>query len=163
MANETPVAEGKSESKPESKMMLLIALVLVTLVCAGAGFLGGTQVKRNLTASHDFKHVLSEAKPDPKPAMSLLPLPQVVTNLGGNKSEWIRLETSVLLETADPVSPDLAAQLADDITALVHTLSVKQVSGPSGFQNLREELVERLAVRTSGRVKDLTIQSLVIE
>ena len=38
-----------------------------------------------------------------------------------------------------------------------------QIQGASGFQHLREDLNDRVRVRSGGKVRDLVIQSLIIE
>ena len=39
----------------------------------------------------------------------------------------------------------------------------RQIEGANGFQNLREDLNERARVRSGGRVREVVIQSLVVE
>ena len=57
----------------------------------------------------------------------------------------------------------LAAQIAEDIVAYLRTVSLAQIEGASGFQHLREDLNDRVRVRSGGKVRDLVIQSLVVE
>jgi flagellar FliL protein len=42
-------------------------------------------------------------------------------------------------------------------------LSIDQIEGPSGFQHLREDLNDRVRVRSEGKVLELIIQSLILE
>ncbi len=105
---------------------------------------------------------ITEAKPAAISPLKLLQLPAVVTNLSGG-AKWIRLESSALIETSEEVPHALPAQLAEDIAIFARNISLEQMSAPSGFQYFREELLERLATRTGGKVKDLTFQSIVIE
>ncbi|MBS0242947.1 MAG: flagellar basal body-associated FliL family protein [Proteobacteria bacterium] len=154
-----------SEGEPAKGGLIgfLIAVALLTVTCSGMGFFGGDLLKRKLAQPETPQKVISEAKLDPKPDQQLLQIPSLVTNLAGEKAPWVRLEASVILDGQAPVQTALAAQLAQDATSLLRTLTMQQISGPSGFQNLRQELLDRFATRTGGRVSDLTIQSMVIE
>lgn len=142
---------------------LIAAVGLVTLVAGGVGFLGGHQLRRGMTAPPATAGQFSPAKVLQQPSMQFATLPPIITNLGGDITAWLRLEASVVIEGDKPVTGQLTAQLAEDATALLRTLSLQQIAGASGFQHLREELKERMRLRSAGRVKDVVIQSLVIE
>jgi flagellar FliL protein len=45
----------------------------------------------------------------------------------------------------------------------LQTLSVLQLGGPSGLQHLREDLNDRAIVRSDGRVRELVIESIVVQ
>jgi flagellar FliL protein len=57
----------------------------------------------------------------------------------------------------------LAAQITEDIVAFLRTVPLTQIQGASGFQHLREDLNDRVRVRSGGKVRDLVIQALIIE
>ena len=57
----------------------------------------------------------------------------------------------------------LVAQIAEDIIAFLRTVTLVQIQGASGFQHLREDLNDRVRVRSGGKVRDLVIQSMIIE
>lgn len=140
----------------------VFAALLLSLVCGGTGFLAGHLMRKSEKTAPAAAQAIGEAMPAVKSPLKLLPLPTVVTNLaGGNK--WIRLEASVLIDNNDQLPPGLSAQLADDVALFVRTIALDQISSPSGFQHFREDLVDRLGARTSGGLKDLTFQSIVIE
>jgi flagellar FliL protein len=42
-------------------------------------------------------------------------------------------------------------------------VTLRQLEGASGYQHLREDLNDRVRMRSSGNVRDLIIQTLVIE
>lgn len=141
---------------------ILIAAALVSMCSGGIGFFSGTQV-RKLIATDQSKPTASLAARTSTEDLQVLSLPSIVTNLAGSEGGWVRLEVVVLIDGKKAVQPDLSARLAQDTTALMRTLSLRQISGASGFQHLREELVDRMKTRSSERVRDIMIQSLVIE
>ncbi len=66
----------------------------------------------------------------------------------------------------DEQTPDagtLSAQIVEDIVAFLRTVSLSQIQGASGFQHLREDLNDRVRVRSGGKVRDLVVQSMIIE
>jgi flagellar protein FliL len=159
---DTEKAATKSGTKGGMIGLLVVALLLTTLA-GGVGFLGGHQLKRSLSAtSGDPASTVTEAKIAKVEGIQILPLPPIVTNLAGEVS-WVRIEASVLIADDKPVAATLAGQLAEDITALVRTLSPAQIGGASGYQHLREELLDRLRTRTDGKSRDISIQSMIIE
>jgi flagellar FliL protein len=77
---------------------------------------------------------------------------------------WIRLEASLLFdEKAVPHPEALGAQISDDILAFLRTATLTQIQGISGLQNLRQDLNERVAIRSNGAVKELVIRTLVLQ
>ena len=76
----------------------------------------------------------------------------------------MRLEVTVQLEKVQPPEVDvLLMQLTSDIESFLHTLSLPQLQGAAGLQNLREDLLDRLIIRSKGRVHDLFIRGLVLQ
>lgn len=137
-----------------------IALAAIIALCAsGIGLVSGVLLAR-LSAPSDSAPSISPARTASE-EFQVLTLPSIVTNLAAGG--WIRLEVAVVVDGNKPVQGDLAARLAQDTTALLRSLSVRQISGPSGFLYLRQEILDRMKVRSSDRVREVMIQSLVIE
>ena len=57
----------------------------------------------------------------------------------------------------------MAAQISDDLVAFAKTLTLSQLQGASGLQNLRDDLNERAAVRSQGKVREVVIETLVVQ
>ena len=57
----------------------------------------------------------------------------------------------------------LGAQIAGDILAFLRATSLMQLQGVAGLQNLREDLNERVAIRSGGSVKEIVIRTLVVQ
>ena len=142
-------------------MTTLLAVLLVTLCAGGIGFLSGSQLPQLMSPEAPQAPTIAIAKID-KTSFQVVTLPSIVTNLAGDEG-WVRLDAAVLIEGSKALPPELAARLAQDITALLRTLSMRQISGAAGFQHLREELLDRIKARSADHVRDIMIQSLVIE
>ena len=92
---------------------------------------------------------------------NLVPLEPIMTNLSYPSDNWIRIEVSLVF-TGNPDNV-LADQIHQDILAYLRTVSLQQIEGPRGFQYLREDLRERVQLRSEGRVNDLLLRTFVIE
>ncbi len=57
----------------------------------------------------------------------------------------------------------MAGEITGDVLAFLRTLTLSQIEGASGLRQLREDLNERVAIRSSGRVRELIIQTLVVQ
>jgi len=87
----------------------------------------------------------------------------VVTNLVSPEGASIRLQTAIVYDRTDAAEMDvIGREVGDDILAFVRTLSLTQLQGASGLQALRDDLNERAALRSGGKVRELLIEMLVV-
>lgn len=161
------MAEAASEkTEKQGKGGISIAAVLViTLIGAGAGVAFGF-MSETLFAVAPPK--TETAAPPPEQAvtsmMAIKPLPAITANLAQPKTTWIRLEASLVVKKDLGSESDvLASKIAQDIVGFLRTVTMDQISGPSGFQHLREDLNDRVRVRSEGKASELIIQSLILE
>ena len=76
----------------------------------------------------------------------------------------MRLQTAIVYDRANAQEMDVtAARIDDDLLAFVKTLSLAQIQGASGFQHLREDLNERAIIRSDGHVREVMIETLVVQ
>ena len=76
----------------------------------------------------------------------------------------MRLQATLVFDGASTPKPDiLAAQIAEDILGFMRTLTLGQIAGACGLQHLREDLNERATIRSDGRVRELILQTLVVQ
>jgi flagellar FliL protein len=87
----------------------------------------------------------------------------IVADLAEPQGTWIRIEASMVVEGMETGTEVLAAQLAEDFVAYLRTASLSQFEGPSGFQNLREDLIDRATIRDREHIKDVIIHGVVVE
>jgi flagellar FliL protein len=171
-----------SESGP-SMVAFLIACAVITLVAAGAGFgVSATMIGPATFPSSDVANDGgaasgggesghgapasghgAESADTGKPAHEyvVVDIPSITTNLVDPSDAWIRMELSlVFTEKADQ---EVAMEVHQDILAYVHTMKLYNLRGGSGYQHLIEDLQERAAIRTEGRVKRVLVRSLILE
>jgi flagellar FliL protein len=162
---------AKSGGNKESKGGGIVGLIVVTLVAlgfgAGFGFFLDGQLKNtaeNKSADTDKDTKATEAPNANLPASGkIVAMAPIVANLAQPTDAWIRIEASILVDGMVQGSDALAAQLAEDILAYLRTSALSQFEGPSGFQNLREDLMDRATIRDRDHIKDIIIHGVVVE
>jgi flagellar FliL protein len=172
MATEIATAETTGETAPapaggKSIVTLIAALLLLTVVAAGLGGGLGIQLAKQVEDAVREKDS-AEEKPPVRPSYTgpthLKALAPIVTNLAEPHDVWIRLEASIIFDDEAIAADDvLAGQIGEDVLAYLRTVTLSQIEGPSGMQHLREDLVERARIRSEGRVKELVVQTLVVQ
>lgn len=91
-------------------------------------------------------------------------LAPVVTNLANSGDTWVRVESSIVFNNGNVQNPDVvAAEIRQDMLAYLRTLTVSQIQGASGLQHLREDLSERAGLRSKGLVRELIVETLIIQ
>jgi flagellar protein FliL len=159
----------EDEGKKKSGLVVTIAIVLVLSLIAGGGgwMVGGLiapQVDQPEVTAAENAHGegdKKEDKPEDKPRENVVALEPITTNLSYPSDNWIRVEVSLVF--ANEPDDALADQIHQDILAYLRTVSLQQIEGPRGFQYLREDLRERVKLRSEGRVNDLLMRTFVIE
>jgi flagellar protein FliL len=149
---------GDGRSKGFSLAALVIELIAVAVVAGGAG------------AAITF---LQDPKAAPAPAaqaapgasdLSLVDLPPIVTNIASPNDLWIRIEASIVIDgKIEEPSDVLAAEIGTDALAYLRTLTIGQIEGPIGLENIRQDLADRATVRSKGKVTELILKTLVLQ
>lgn len=167
------MADGDKEDQGKGGVSI-VGILLASVIAAGGGvFLGWSQFGAHETPQHAQKAAhgkeadKAEVKyTDGSRVRDLLP---ITTNLAGTPAAWIRLEASVLLTEPQPAEEQtdeevqLLRSINEDVVAYLRTVSLAALQGPSGFQSLREDLDERVRIRSEGKVKELIVQSMILE
>jgi flagellar protein FliL len=145
------------------------AFIGVVMVLAGVAAAGGYSL-----VNHAMQVATEKSKLDTEIAkkslaveytgtMQTVVLQPVITNMATPDS-WVRLEATLVYDGANGNLPAIIpAEITEDILALLRTLTLGHVSGPSGFLHLKGDIVERANQRSAGRVSDVLIQALVFE
>ena len=147
-------------------MRLIAAIVVLTLVAIGAGALAGLHLFAVAERAADAK---KSATPPPiasryAGSARLRKLSPIVTNLGAPANNWARIEASMVTESMnDEEAGILAAHISEDIVTYLRSASVAQFEGSRGLQHLRDDLTERANIRSSGKIRELIIETLVIQ
>ncbi|HUI20609.1 MAG TPA: flagellar basal body-associated FliL family protein [Methylocella sp.] len=144
--------------------LLLGVMAALTLVAAMAGAGLGLLLDGTLS-----KEASSAAKPttnDMKYAgeTSVRELQPVIANLAEPSDAWIRVQASIVFDGKAVQKPEVvAAEIGEDILGFLRTLTIAQIGGASGLQHLREDLNERAFIRSGGLVRELVLQTLVVQ
>lgn len=147
-------------------MRLIAAIIMLTLMAVGVGAVVGLHLLATAERVVDAKKSVT-----PPPVASsyagsarLRKLSPIVTNLASPANNWARVEASMVTESLnDEEAGILAAHISEDIIAYLRSASVAQFEGARGLQHLRDDLTERANVRSSGKVRELIIETLVIQ
>ena len=166
--------------KKSSFMSTLIEWIVVTLIAGGAG-LALTAMNPASTSAEKAdadKSAPGKLAPEKKEVEkresatavcgpggpSMIDLPPIVTNIANPADTWVRLEGSIVFDPKAMPHPEVvAAEIATDELAYLHTVSVAQLQGPIGLENIRQDLRDRAKVRSNGKVTDLLLKTLVLQ
>lgn len=168
----------EGEGKKKSGMMaLVIPLVVLTAVGGGGGWVIGNMLAPQVKQAEDAAKAAEaaaaaggegEAKkeeeglpPISTEANGVVALEPITTNLAYPSENWIRLEVALMFN--GPADVKIAEDVHQDIMAYLRTVSLQQVEGPRGFQYLKDDLQERVDLRSEGRVSKVMFRTLVIE
>jgi flagellar FliL protein len=170
--------------KKSSPVIMIAALAVLTLIAGGGGWLVGGMLAPKPLSSEEAK-IVEEAKAavalkaaGQKPegeagkkdeglpkiateANGVVQLDAITTNLAYPTENWIRLEVALLFKGAPDVA--MAEQIHQDIAAYLKTVSLQQIQGPRGFQYLKDDIEERVDLRSEGRVTNVIFRTFVIQ
>ncbi|WP_457582294.1 flagellar basal body-associated FliL family protein [Ensifer canadensis] len=156
-------------AKSPSKVMTIAIVAVLTLVAGGGGWLVGGMLappppKEQVEATKDTAPNATGEEGVPKiatEANGVVQLDPITTNLAYPSENWIRLE--VALQFDGVPDPAMAEQIHQDIAAYLKTVSLQQIQGPRGFQYLRDDIQERVDLRSDGRVTNVMFRTFVIQ
>ena len=159
------MAATSSDTKGKAAGKRGLAVTVATLTALAA--VGGGLVGKVVAARARAAPAATSAASAPLPYagdIAVKELPAVVTNLAQPEEARVRLQVAMVYAKAGVANADLlAARIDDDIVAFLKTLTVAELQGPSGLQALREDLNERAAVRSDGKVREIIIEALVVQ
>jgi flagellar FliL protein len=147
-------------------MQWLAVLLLLTAMSAGAGVLSSMHLLSTAQRIADSQKDVQERPVASafSPSARLRKLSPIVTNLASPPGTWIRVEASVVTDQLGEEEANvLVARVGEDVVSYLRTLSPAQIEGARGLQYLREDLNERAAIRSSGKVRELIIETLVVQ
>jgi flagellar protein FliL len=139
----------------------IIGTVIGTLAAIAGGFaFGSFGIKGGGTVADA---AAPPAKAPAAKAAEVRPLAPIVTNLRDPSTLYVRVEAVVVFEPNTPDSAALAAKIGDDLVSYLRTVSLSELDGPTGFQYVREDLRKRSIQLGAGKVRELLLQSFVIQ
>jgi flagellar FliL protein len=147
-----------------------IALALLGLTLVGGGAGGGfaaLQVDR-IEAVAERRANETPAKREGAlawdEATAVARLDPVITNLARPAGTFVRLDAAMVFDR-DAVSDveRMKATVSQDILAFMRTVSIGELQGASAFNHLRDDLNDRVAVTSDGLVRELVIETMVLQ
>ncbi|KZC02605.1 hypothetical protein AU375_01156 [Methylobacterium radiotolerans] len=151
-----------------ARLRWLLLLALLTVLAVGVGAASGLHMIARVEKALDERRKAQDEQVRPVTAYAendtLTSLGTVVTNLAGPGDVWVRLESSVIVRPGTFANPQaMVAEIRQDIVGYLRTLSVAQIEGPSGLSHLREDLTERVQIRSNGQIRTFFIETLVVQ
>ena len=157
--SDSALPQGAAARGSPRESLIELAIVVCLGACVGAAF----EAWRPATPPELDKPAESPASA-PAQFSTIVDLPPIVTNLGAPQDTWVRLEGSIIFDPKTLSHPEaMAGQIGDDILAYLRTVSLHQLEGPIGLENLRQDLSERAATRSGGKVHAFVIRTLVVQ
>jgi flagellar protein FliL len=168
--------EGKAGKKTSPMIIMIASLAILTVVGAGGGWMVGTMLAPKISAAQKAEDARETAdakqEGDHKDGNAALPhisteangivqLEPITSNLAYPSENWVRLEVALMFKGQPDVK--LAEDIHQDIMAYIRTVSLQQIEGPRGFQYLRDDIQERVDLRSEGRVSKVMFRTFVIE
>ena len=158
--SESALPQGVAVRESRGGSLIDWAIVICLAASAGAAF----EALRPAPPVLDKPMQESTASAPPAQASTIVDLPPIVTNLGAPQDTWIRLEGSIIFDPKTLPHPEaVAGQIGDDVLAYLRTVSLHQLEGPIGLENIRQDLNERAATRSGGKVHAFVIRTLVVQ
>ena len=159
----TEAPPGKAGPSLVVQIGLLLAL---TLAAAGMGWFSGGFLPAGKPGDAPATHGVGAKGAgghgnDTRPSETIIPLGPITTNIAAPGDVWVRMEVSVVLD--QPQAADLPEIIRQDLLAYMRTVKMHEIEGASGFRHLQENLAERAAIRSDGRVKQVLIGTLLFE
>jgi flagellar FliL protein len=147
-----------------AKASLKGSLIELTVVVLLAASVGAAFEALHPAMLGGMKPEESGASGPPAQPSTVFDLPPIVTNLGAPGDTWIRFEGSIIFDPKALPHPEaMSNQIGEDVLAYLRTVSLRQLEGPIGLENIRQDLNERAAVRSGGKVQELAIRTLVVQ
>jgi flagellar protein FliL len=158
--SDSALPQGVGVRESRSGSLIEWAIVVCLAASAGAAF----EALRPAPPAPDKPAQESTASAPAAQASTIIDLPPIVTNLGAPQDTWVRLEGSIIFDPKTLPHPEaVAGQIGDDVLAYLRTVSLHQLEGPVGLENIRQDLNERAAARSGGKVHAFVIRTLVVQ
>ena len=158
--SDSALPQGVAARESRGGSLIEWAIVVCLAASAGAAF----EALRPAAPAPDKPMQESTASAPLAQASTIVDLQPIVTNLGAPQDTWVRLEGSIIFDPKTLPHPEaVAGQIGDDVLAYLRTVTLHQLEGPIGLENIRQDLNERAATRSGGKVHAFVIRTLVVQ
>jgi flagellar protein FliL len=167
------VAKDKKEKNSEQSGgmggFLVSAILAIVLGIGGGGAYGYFMIPDASTGS-SAQPQQPESVASPAPGKGRFPndalelaIPSLITDLDTDPKIRARLDLSIIVAHGTPETTTLLGEVREDVIAYLKGLTLADIQGVRGFQNLREQLDDRARIRGRGAILGLLIGGLVLE
>jgi flagellar protein FliL len=157
--SDSALPKGATARASPRGSLIELAIVVSLAASGGAAFEAWRPAASPAAAKPEESTASAPAQPS-----TIVDLPPIVTNLGAPQDTWVRLEGSIIFDPKTLPHPEaVAGQIGDDVLAYLRTVSLHQLEGPIGLENIRQDLNERAATRSGGKVRAFVIRTLVVQ
>jgi flagellar FliL protein len=146
----------------------LMSAIVALVLGAGGGGGFGYFLMPDAAPSNSSPH--NEAPASAAPTAGRFPddaielaVPSIITDLDSNSKFRARLDVSIIVAHGTSETTTLLGEVREDVIAYLKGLTLDDIQGVRGFQNLREQLDDRARVRGRGAILGLLIGGLVLE
>lgn len=142
-------------------------IAILTLIAAATGGLLGLHLLSTAERMFAERRNAENAQPLASPYAGptrLRKLAPIVANLAAPEGARVRIEASLIVgDLGEEEAMLLTSRIGEDVLAYVRTVPLAQLEGASGLKYLREDLNERALIRSGGKVRELVIETLVMQ
>ena len=180
MSNIEPDASAQMPPKKESMIGFFLGILIVTIIAVSSGWSLGKSFIHNFSAENNLQTTESpiesasdkknennqdEENPGLEASSGLVEkLDPIIVALSDSQNTFLRLELAVVTGSTDALNDaEKKVRLVNDISAFARTLSLDQISSPSGYIHFREDIIDRARISTGILIKDVLILSMVAE
>ena len=180
MSNKESETNSDAPKGKSSNLGYFGVLFALALIAIGAGWFGADLFQLSKMDASDKaqapeikvknkeKKETAEAKGDgDEPGMAkpeTIILDPIIVALQKSDNAFMRIELALVpAEGAEISSKEELLRIGSDIAAFTQSLTLQQISGPTGNLHFREDILDRVRLVTNGKVKDLLILSMVAE
>jgi flagellar FliL protein len=171
-ASEAAAASSKRPSSKKILLFVLLPLILVIGIAAGAYFTGAADpLLAMITGKEKGEHGKEEGKKEGPAAVQqsvFYDLPDMLVNLnaGGRRQSYLKIRVS--LELSNPLDipriEQVMPRIVDNFQTYLRELRVEDLQGAAGVYRLREELLNRVNVAVKpAKVSDVLFKEMLVQ
>jgi flagellar FliL protein len=92
-----------------------------------------------------------------------IPIPPIIVDLKGEPASRVRIDLSIIAVHGTAETGVLKEEVREDVIAYLKGLTIADIQGARGFQNLREQLDDRAKIRGRGAILGILIGGFLVQ
>jgi flagellar FliL protein len=165
----------ETDEQPKKKKSMVSAIIVPVLLLALSGGLGfsfskfyvSPMIEANAAAAPvdvqaaNVANAAASIRKSDEPAMAVVALDPILTNLSDPSEVWVRAEFSVLFN--DAPSADVTAKIHDNFLRYMKTVKLRNLEGAIGFEHMLEDLNERARLISGGKAGRVLVRAFIVQ